>query len=448
MATIALDVDDLLVEQVPALLAAYNRKYNDNLRPADLKTWGWAQYTRPICGDKLYELFTPQLYVDAVPVDGALAGVQLLREMNHKIIFVTSGPLGIAQAKQDWLKWWGFLKGQGVYGDGRIYEEFFQVNDKAAIRADWLIDDRVETITKFPGSTILFSRPWNKSWTVNSAPMPDGIRHERFDTWAAIVEFFRSIYGDVAAGALNIVLPQEAQDLYKRVVASEQPSGGILKNGVYSTTLEYGTRAGQAAVDDLEALYQHRNASALKVDEVRQAESDKLSSPMSAGGGSGGSWTPSKIIASSPGNWTNRESGKPMQTKNQDMSKGGVKYDEDKVAWTLLPKAALAEVSKVLMYGLKKYSAHNWAKGMTWSRPADATYRHLAAWESGEDNDPETGLSHIAHALCELLFLMSFILAGLTAQDDRPKGFPGVTLPETRYVPTRNDPAAAHQALD
>ncbi len=34
--------------------------------------------------------------------------------------------------------------------------------------------------------------------------------------------------------------------------------------------------------------------------------------------------------------------------------------------------------------------------------------RHIFAWWGGEDKDPETGFSHLAHAGCCLLFLMEF----------------------------------------
>ena len=34
--------------------------------------------------------------------------------------------------------------------------------------------------------------------------------------------------------------------------------------------------------------------------------------------------------------------------------------------------------------------------------------RHIFAWWGGEDKDPETGFSHLAHAACCLLFLMEF----------------------------------------
>jgi hypothetical protein len=77
------------------------------------------------------------------------------------------------------------------------------------------------------------------------------------------------------------------------------------------------------------------------------------------------------------------------------------------------------DISEVMTFGAKKYSAWNWAKGMAYSRLFGALMRHLWAWWKGQDNDPETGKSHLAHAGCCLM-----MLNGMRHQkpelDDRP----------------------------
>ena len=50
-----------------------------------------------------------------------------------------------------------------------------------------------------------------------------------------------------------------------------------------------------------------------------------------------------------------------------------------------------------------------------------AMCRHVFAWWGGEDADPETGYSHLAHAGCCLLFLMEYQRNGW-GTDDRFKG--------------------------
>ena len=100
------------------------------------------------------------------------------------------------------------------------------------------------------------------------------------------------------------------------------------------------------------------------------------------------------------------------------LEREGVKYDAGKPMLGLFPFEALTEIGKVLTYGAKKYEAHNWRKGMAWSRYYDALLRHLNAWNSGEDIDPESGLMHLAHAGCCLVFLIASAVTGL-GRDDR-----------------------------
>jgi hypothetical protein len=87
----------------------------------------------------------------------------------------------------------------------------------------------------------------------------------------------------------------------------------------------------------------------------------------------------------------------------------GIKHDQGKPPMDLIPSFPLFCIAEVLNYGAVKYSEHNWRKGMPWTRPYAAAQRHLLAWNDGEDLDPETGLNHIDHALCELMFLRQFI---------------------------------------
>ena len=103
------------------------------------------------------------------------------------------------------------------------------------------------------------------------------------------------------------------------------------------------------------------------------------------------------------------------------MSEQGVKHDGGKLPWHLFPWDAGAAVVRVLQFGARKYADRNWEKGIPHSRTFSATIRHLTAWHEGEDNDPETGESHLAHAVCEVLFALAFELRGRADLDDRPK---------------------------
>jgi hypothetical protein len=86
----------------------------------------------------------------------------------------------------------------------------------------------------------------------------------------------------------------------------------------------------------------------------------------------------------------------------------GIKHDQDKPDMSLLSNIALIKVAQVMTFGKRKYSAHNWRGGFVWSRPLAAAARHIYAYIGGEDKDPETGLSHLAHACCCLFFVLEF----------------------------------------
>ncbi len=98
---------------------------------------------------------------------------------------------------------------------------------------------------------------------------------------------------------------------------------------------------------------------------------------------------------------------------------GGRKDDLGKVPLHLLPFDALYGISAVLEFGAKKYGDRNWEKGMAWHRPFSACIRHLCKWWLCKGPDPETGLSHLAHAGCCILFLIAYELRGI-GHDDRP----------------------------
>lgn len=90
---------------------------------------------------------------------------------------------------------------------------------------------------------------------------------------------------------------------------------------------------------------------------------------------------------------------------------GGMKETLGKLRWTLLPLVSLKEVVKVLEYGATKYSADNWQK-VDKEKYKEALWRHWVAYNQGEVYDPETGLHHVAHLLCDGLFILWFDLTG------------------------------------
>jgi hypothetical protein len=84
----------------------------------------------------------------------------------------------------------------------------------------------------------------------------------------------------------------------------------------------------------------------------------------------------------------------------------GRKFDGGKLEYGLLPPLALEETVKVLTFGAQKYERDNWQKVPDSKRRYfDALQRHVWAWKQGEQVDQESGIHHLAHAMCCLMFL-------------------------------------------
>ena len=92
--------------------------------------------------------------------------------------------------------------------------------------------------------------------------------------------------------------------------------------------------------------------------------------------------------------------------KSQNATTGGRKFDGGKLQYGLLPPLALKATVEVLTIGAEKYEPDNWKQVPDSKRRYfDAMQRHLWEWKEGEQNDPETGKNHLAHAMCCLMFL-------------------------------------------
>ena len=87
----------------------------------------------------------------------------------------------------------------------------------------------------------------------------------------------------------------------------------------------------------------------------------------------------------------------------------GIKFDGDKLRWDLLPIECVEDVVKVLTMGAAKYADNNWQLvDNSNERYYAACLRHLTAWRKGEITDPESGLPHLAHVMCNITFLLWF----------------------------------------
>lgn len=85
----------------------------------------------------------------------------------------------------------------------------------------------------------------------------------------------------------------------------------------------------------------------------------------------------------------------------------------------LIPPFAMEQTAWAHKLGAEKYGPFNWRDtGVCASTYINAIMRHLNAWRDGENLDPESGISHLAHIICSCNILLDADYCD-TLQDDR-----------------------------
>lgn len=99
----------------------------------------------------------------------------------------------------------------------------------------------------------------------------------------------------------------------------------------------------------------------------------------------------------------------------------GLKHDTGKTDLSIVPEALDYAAARALTFGASKYGRNNFKGGIDYTRILGAALRHLKAWNEREDNDPESGLSHLDHAIACLAMLAVYETTSALKQefDDR-----------------------------
>lgn len=105
---------------------------------------------------------------------------------------------------------------------------------------------------------------------------------------------------------------------------------------------------------------------------------------------------------------------------NMEENNLATRYNINKIKYSLVPHLAHKEMAAVFTFGAKKYSANNWRKGLPFSTCLDSLQRHIESFKNGEDIDPESGLLHLGHMMCNVAFLIEFLTTH-PELDDRVK---------------------------
>lgn len=107
---------------------------------------------------------------------------------------------------------------------------------------------------------------------------------------------------------------------------------------------------------------------------------------------------------------------------NSNTKGSGARYNGGKTRLDLIPLSTLKACADVFAYGERKYARWNWMKGMPWMAVIASLLRHLDAFQRGEDIDPESGLPHLGHIMCNVVMLCHYADHYVDG-DDRPKQF-------------------------
>jgi 5'(3')-deoxyribonucleotidase len=156
--TVALDVDGVLADQVPHVLAKANPEKHVNMTKSDVTEWDTMIGDEPFTTLILRYLKEPQFVATMPEMPGAKKGVDMVR-MRANIKVASSRPYETQQATESWLR--SKFDFDGI--------EFVNttITGKTMISADTLIDDNIDNLIGFVNANkgrwgLLLLQPWNE----------------------------------------------------------------------------------------------------------------------------------------------------------------------------------------------------------------------------------------------------------------------------------------------
>src|SRR5258708_154731 len=174
----ASDIDDVLLKLIPHCLDKYNLNWNDNLKEEDITDWAISSFVKPECGEKFFNYFSPEIYDDIDVVENSLWGINCLRTLGYRVVFLTSNAFSVGNIK---------LNALNIRGFNIDEKDYFETSDKSIdgspIKYDWLLDDNMDNILSAQEKGILFTRAWNKKYDYQP----------RVNEWIELIENLENI---------------------------------------------------------------------------------------------------------------------------------------------------------------------------------------------------------------------------------------------------------------
>ena len=151
MAVIGVDIDDTILSLIDRWCEAYNKDFDDNLKPSDITDWSFDQFVKPEAKDNIYDyIYSPEIFEYARPIEGALESINYLKNQGHRIIYISAN--NPCNVKERWLIKNGFAEDE---------TSLICAYNKSLISVDFLVDDKFQNVRDTQGIGILFNQPHN-----------------------------------------------------------------------------------------------------------------------------------------------------------------------------------------------------------------------------------------------------------------------------------------------
>lgn len=167
---IAVDMDEVIADVMPAFLDLYEKYFGKRLRKEDY--WGRKIYQLPGASQIRDALSEKGFFADLPVMEGSREGVEWLQE-HYEVFIVTAATefRNSLEDKFDWLE---------RHFPTISWKNLVLCGDKRIIQADYMIDDHVFNLEAFKGKGLLFTASHN----IHEQ------RFERAGNWQEVRSFF------------------------------------------------------------------------------------------------------------------------------------------------------------------------------------------------------------------------------------------------------------------
>lgn len=154
MKQLVCDIDDVLLDLVQEWIRRYNFDFQENIKKSDITDWDLSQFIQNKNNKEyLYQYIEdPSIYDNIKPIKNSLWGINQLRKLGYRVLFVTSATKGHHLRKLQWLQDYNFI-------DHR--KNYFEAVDKSVYIGEYIIDDKFDNVINFQGKGILYQQSWN-----------------------------------------------------------------------------------------------------------------------------------------------------------------------------------------------------------------------------------------------------------------------------------------------